>query len=139
MARTHLKPRLMFDRCVDFLVQKRFQVPRSGTLVELIRSGLHERKSELVALMDAHLTDDARALLDSLFTAPEDRNRYRLTLLKKTPQSTRPSKDREAVADLETLTQLHDRLEEILSVLGLGPYRRPLIRGQCAPIQCVPA
>ena len=27
MARTHLKPRLMFDRCVDFLVQKRFQVP----------------------------------------------------------------------------------------------------------------
>ncbi len=120
MAQTHLKPRLIFDRCVDFLVQQRFQIPRSGSLIELIRSGLHERKAELVALMEAHLTDDARALLDSLFTAPEDQNRYRLTLLRKIPQSTRPSKVGEAVADLETLTLLHGRLEEILSVLGLG-------------------
>lgn len=30
-ARIHLKPRLMFDCCVDFLVQRRFQVPRSGS------------------------------------------------------------------------------------------------------------
>ena len=121
MARTHLKPRLIFDRCVDFLVQQRFQIPKSGSLIELIRSGLHERKAELVALMDAHLADDARALLDSLFTTTEDQSRYRLTLLKNIPQSTRPSKVREAAADLQTLTLLHGQLEDILSVLGLGP------------------
>ena len=39
-ARTHLKPRLSFDRCVYFLIQRRVQVPRSGVLLELIRSGL---------------------------------------------------------------------------------------------------
>ena len=121
MARIHLKPRLIFDRCVDFLVKYRFQVSRSGVLIELIRSGRQTRREELVALMDANLTDDARGLLDSLFTAPEDQNRYRLTLLKKLPQSTRPSKVREAAADLETLKRLHDQLEDILSVLSLGP------------------
>ena len=73
MARTHLKPRLIFDRCVDFLIQRRVQVPRAGTLLELIRSGMQARKTELVALMDAHLTDEARGLLDDLFTAPDDR------------------------------------------------------------------
>ena len=56
LARIHLKPRQMFERCVDFLVQHRFQVPRSGVLVELIRSGLQTRKVGLIALMDVHPT-----------------------------------------------------------------------------------
>lgn len=120
MARTHLKPRLIFDRCVDFLIQRRLQVPKAGTLLELIRSGLQARKAELVALMDAHITDDARSLLDDLFTAPEEQNRYRLTLLKKLSQSTKPTRIREAIADFETLTALHGELETILSVLDLG-------------------
>jgi TnpA family transposase len=120
MARTHLKPRLIFDRCVDFLIQRRVQVPKSGTLLELIRSGLQARKAELVALMDAHLTDEARGLLDGLFTAPEDQNRYQLTLLKKLSQSTKPTRIKEGIADFETLSALHGQLEGILSVLELG-------------------
>ena len=120
MARTHLKPRLIFDRCVDFLIQRRVQVPRAGTLLELIRSGLQARKAELVALMDAHITDDARVLLDDLFTAPEEQNRYRLTLLKKLSQSTKPTRIKEAIADFETLAALYGELNSILSVLDLG-------------------
>ena len=120
MARAHLKPPLIFDRCVDFLVQRRVQVPKSGVLLEQIRSGLHARKAELVALMDAQLTDDARALLDDLFTTAENQNRYRLTLLKKLSQSTRPTRIKEAIADFETLAALHDRLHGVLAALELG-------------------
>ena len=120
MARTYLKPRLIFDRCVDYLIQRRVQVPRSGVLLELIRSGLRARKVELIALMDAHLTDDARALLDELFTTPDDQNRYRLTLLKKLSQSARPTKIKEAIADFETLADLHGQLSDPLSALDLG-------------------
>ena len=93
MARTHLKPRLIFDRCVDFLIQRRVQVPKSGTLLELIRAGLQTRKAELALLMDSQLTDTARNLLDDLFTAPDEQNRSRLTLLKKLSQSTRPTQN----------------------------------------------
>lgn len=55
MARMHLKPRLIFDRCVDFLIQKRVQIPSAYRLSDLIRVGLQDRKTELVALMDRHL------------------------------------------------------------------------------------
>ena len=120
MTQTYLKPRLIFDRCVDFLIQRRVQVPRSGVLLELIRSGLQARKTELIELIDAHLTDDARALLDDLFTTADDQNRYRLTLLKKLSQSARPTKIKEAIADHETLADLHDQLAGPLSALDLG-------------------
>lgn len=120
MARMHLKPRLIFDRCVDFLIQHRIQVPSVRNLADMIRDGLHARKNELVTLMDAHITDDARDLLDDLFTAPEEQNRYRLTLLKKLSQSTKPTRIKEGIADFETLAALYDRLEGILSILELG-------------------
>jgi TnpA family transposase len=120
MARMHLKPRLIFDRCVDFLIQNRVQVPSAYRLNDLIRAGLHDRKAELIALMDRHLSHDARVLLDDLFAAPDDQNRYRLTLLKKLSQSTSPSRIKEAVADFEVLSELHDRLTSVLAKLDLG-------------------
>jgi len=120
MARVHLKPKLIFERCVDFLILRRVQIPQSGTLLEMIRIGLQDRKTELIALMDRHLSEDARVLLDDLFAAPDDQNRYRLTLLKKLSQSTRPTKVKEAVADFEILSDLHDQLGSVLSKLNLG-------------------
>ena len=120
MARMHLKPRLIFDRCVDFLIQRRVQVPTARSLSDMIRDGLHGRKAELVTLMDAHITDDARDLLDDLFTASDDQNRYRLTLLKKLSQSTKPTRIKEGVADFKALAALYDQLESILSMLELG-------------------
>ena len=140
MARTHLKPRLMFDRCVDHLIQHRVQVPRSGVLLELIRSGLHARKAELIGLMDAQLTDDARTLIDDLFTTVEDQNRYRLTLLKKLSQSTRPTKIKEAIADFKTLATLHGQLLDVLTALDLGVagvryYAGSVLRSEMFQIQ----
>lgn len=120
MARTYLKPRLIFDRCVDFLIGRRVQVPGSGVLLELIRAGLQARKAELIVLMDTHLSNDARTLLDDLFTTADDQNRYRLTLLRKLSQSTKPTRIKEAVADYETLAELHDQLEGSLAALDLG-------------------
>lgn len=120
MARMHLKPRLIFDRCVDFLIQNRMQVPSAYRLNDLIRAGLHDRKAELITLMDGNLSHGARILLDDLFSAPDDQNRYRLTLLKKLSQSTSPSRIKEAVADFEILSDLHDRLAAVLARLELG-------------------
>ncbi len=140
MARTHLKPRLIFDRCVDFLIQHRVQIPRSGVLLELIRSGLQAHKADLIDLMETKLTADARNLLDSLFTTPEDQNRYRLTLLKKLSQSTKPTKIREAIADYETLNTLHNQLQGTLAALDLGVaglryYAGSVLRSEMFQIQ----
>ena len=52
--------------------------------------------------------------------ASDDQNRYRLTLLKKLSQSASPAKIKEAIADFETLADLHGQLSGTLSALDLG-------------------
>lgn len=120
MARNYLKPKSIFNRCVDFLIQKKIQVPIFWILNELIRSGLQGHQTTLATLMDAHLSDQARVLLDDLFTIPDEYNPYRLTLLKKLSQSTKPSKIKESIGDFETLSELYQQLDSILSILDLG-------------------
>ena len=120
MARTYLKPRLIFARCTDFLVQRRIQIPPSGVLIELIRSGLQARKAELTEMMNTCLNNEARGLMDTLFTAPDTGNRYRLTLLKKLSQSTKPTRIKEAIADFDMLSALYNQLESTLLALDLG-------------------
>ena len=121
MVRTYLKPRLLLDRCVDFLIQHRIQLPTLYSLTEMIRAGLQGRKEELMAVMKSHLTEHARHLLDDLFTAPGDQSPYRLTLLKKLSQSTKPARIKESLADFGVLAELHGALEDVMSILDLGP------------------
>ncbi|MEP1613512.1 MAG: DUF4158 domain-containing protein [Roseobacter sp.] len=89
MAGQYLKPRLIFERCTDLLVQQKYQLPKAGTLIELIRAGVHARKANLIGVMDIQLNDNARALLNGLFETADGSSRYRLTLLKRISQSIR--------------------------------------------------
>ncbi|MFT5115586.1 MAG: hypothetical protein ACI8P9_004937 [Parasphingorhabdus sp.] len=120
MVKTYLKPSLILNRCIDFLIQKRLQVPKSWVLTELIRSRMQSHKSSLVTSMNTHLTNETRHLLDDLFTTSGDQNRYRLTVLKKLSQSTKPSRVKESITDFDTLSILYRRLEAILATLELG-------------------
>ena len=120
MVKTYLKPKLIFDRCVDFLIQQHVQGPVSGVITEMIRSGLQSHKSNLVTLIDSHLDSQTRCLLDDLFTPSDNQNQYRMTLLKKLSQSTKPSRVKESIADFETLSELNGKLDSILSILDLG-------------------
>ena len=140
MAKTYLKPKLIVDRCVDFLIQQRVQVPVSGVITEMIRSGLQSHKSNLVALIDSHLDSQTRCLLDDLFATSDDQNQYRLTLLKKLSQSTKPSRVKESIADFETLSELNGKLNNILSTLDLGSagiryYAGSVIRSKIFQLQ----
>ena len=46
---------------------------------------------------------------------------YKLTLLKKLSQSTKPTKIRERVTDLTVLRELHTHLSAVLTALALPP------------------
>ena len=74
MTKIYLKPKLIFDRCVDFLVQKKIQVPIVWLITELIRSGLQAHKSNLIILMSRYLSNEARHMLDDLFTTTDAQN-----------------------------------------------------------------
>jgi TnpA family transposase len=120
MMRGHLKPRLIFGRCLDFLIQKRVALPTTRRLTEIIRSELNGKKRELSRIIETHLVPEQRQMLDALFVAQDDSNRYRLTLLKKISQSTKPGKVKETIADFYILSELYETIAPVLDNLDLG-------------------
>ncbi len=132
MAEAHLKPKLIFWRCLDLMVRERVQLPSEHRLTALIASALQQRRQQLALRIEDLMTVELRHRLDDLFVqaAPADdgaepgrTSRYRLTLLKRLSQSTKAGEIRQRTNDLLQLKQIHDGLVGILSALGLGRAR----------------
>jgi TnpA family transposase len=129
MVRSQLKPKLILWRCVDILVRAKIEVPNYFRLAQLILSAINGRNRELTATIERTLDADTRALLDALLiqetaadgTAPGRTSAYKLTLLKKLSQSTKPSKVKERTGDLNLIEGLYQRLQPVLAVLELNP------------------
>ena len=125
MVRLHLKPKLIFWRCVDILTREKIQIPRYYGIARLIIAALNGRKEELSETIRATLTTETKALLDDLFvqeSGSEDLSTntpYKLTRLKKLSQSSKPLKVRERVGDLVLLEDLYDRLQPVLAILKI--------------------
>ncbi len=129
MARSELKPKLIFWQCIELMIRKKLQIPNYSLLTGLILFVLNQRKRDLELLIKEVLTSETKSLLDDLFIQnPHEDNqstlsktaRYKLTLLKKLSQSTRPTKVKESVADFQLLEDLYQKLNQVLSVLNLG-------------------
>ena len=140
MASYYLKPRLIFDRCSDILIQKRIILPDSGSICKLIRQSLQSHKKTLMLRMNKKLTPDISVLLDSLFTQDHEGQSYRLTLLKKLSQSTKPTKVRECVKDFHVISELYKKLSDTLDILeldsvGIRYYAGSVMRSQIFQMQ----
>lgn len=135
MARAQQKPKLIFGRCIDLMIRDKVQMPSYHRLTELILSALNQRKHDLSTLIERRLMPDTRKLLDELFVqstqalvgnetedtapSPPKTASYRLTLLKKLSQSTRPTKVRMRVDDLAELAELYTQLSPVLTAMNL--------------------
>ena len=138
MVRSQLKPRLIFYRGVDILLEQKIALPSSDALSKLILDSLNNRRQELVTLIDQSLSAETGALLDQLFTKVVDENdepinRFRLTLLKRCSQSTRPGKIKESVNDLKLIRDLQEAVRPVLEKLelshdGISYYANSVIR-----------
>lgn len=129
MTYKHLKPGLIFWRCVDLLIQRRIVLPSYHQLSELILKILNNHKKALILLINQELTHKTRLVLDGLFAQEEaikdgvkspKHARYKLTLLKKPSHSTKPLKVKERAADLFYLHTLYGQIKEVLPLLNLG-------------------
>jgi hypothetical protein len=124
MSRSHPGPVQLFWRAADWLVAKRIEVPTSFRLTDAVSRAIQQHGRAIAKLSADAMTDEVRSLLDSMFLRDEadpSQSPFRLTLLRKLSQSTRPAKIRERLGDLEVLTELHAKVAPILSVMKLGP------------------
>jgi Domain of unknown function (DUF4158) len=91
LVRSQLKPKVIFWPCVDVLIREKVEVPSYTRLTKLILGAINRRNQELATIIERTLTQDVRALLDSLLTqepvegtsVPGKTSAYKLTLLKK--------------------------------------------------------
>jgi TnpA family transposase len=129
MATSHLKPKLIFSRCLDLLIREHVQLPSEHRLAGLIARALAQRKHQLVERIDQLIPVGLREALDELFVQdaseadepmPGVTSSYRLTLLKRLSQSTRVGDVKQRTVDLALMKNVHDQVFTLLPALGLG-------------------
>lgn len=125
-----MKPRFMFMSLVNFLKSQKMEVPTYHTFAEIITDALRDFEKVLIENIEQYLSVEEKQLLDDLLEFGEEYTdgdkqdskikRYKVTLLKKTHQSTKPSKIKSNIKDLQYIEGLFNELEPIISTLNLS-------------------
>jgi hypothetical protein len=128
MIRSHMRPKAIFGQLLTLLATRKTEIPSAFTLTALITHASRHHQRELTATMEAHLAPTQRVLLDALLDKQETLwqpephvQRYKLTLLKRFSQSTRPARLKANIEDLRGLRPLYHEVEAVVDALDLTP------------------
>ena len=140
LVRVQFRPKLVLLEIIEILTRKKIALPSYNVLADLIVSALNHQQHTLSIIIDDCLTEKQRVNLDDLLEKESGEGwRYRLTLLKKSFQSTRPSKIKGHLADLHTLQALYLDLQPVvqrlqLSAEGIRYYAYSVIKAQISQV-----
>ena len=128
MVRSQTRPKAIFSQVLDLLETRKTEIPGAFALTELITKESQHHRCELAETIDRYLSIRHRELLDALLDKqealwqPEPQvQRYKLTLLKRFSQSTRPSRIKANIEDLRVLRPLYEEVEAVVEALDLTP------------------
>jgi hypothetical protein len=124
MVRVQFRPKLVLLDVIELLTNKKIALPSYNILADLVVAAINSYQRELGKIIDARLTETQRDKLDSLLEKQtkagiDESRRYSLTFLKKPFQSTKPSKIKVNLTDLETLLAFYLDLKPIVNLLAL--------------------
>jgi len=125
LVRVQYRPKLVLLEIIQILTRQKIEIPSYNVLADLIVTAINRHRRTLSDIVAANLSEKQRITLDALLEKEPDNGtsegwRYRLTLLKRPYQSTRPLKIRANLADLGTLQSLHLDLKPVLQRLDLS-------------------
>ncbi len=125
LVRVQFRPKLVLLEIIQILTRKKIAIPSYNMLADLIISALNCHQHSLSKIIDDSLNENQRTNLDNLLgkepsSGTGEAWRYRITLLKKPYQSTRPSKIKANLADMNTLQALYLDLKPVVQRLGLS-------------------
>src|SRR5215472_5298518 len=129
LVRSQIKPKVIFWRCIDVLIREKIEVPGYFSLADQILSAIKTHNQTLAATIERTLDTATRMVLDDLLTqeplagdtVPGKTSAYKLTLMKELSQSSKPSKIKERVADLDLVKGLYHQLNRVLQAIALKP------------------
>ena len=127
MVRSQIRLKVIFLHALDALARRKTETPSAYRLTDLITGEMRRHKHTLTEVIHAQLPSALRELLEALLEKSEPSTaslpqvqRFKLTLLKKISQSTKPSKIKATLEDWQTLRMLHDDLAPVLDSLDLS-------------------
>lgn len=125
LVAVQVRPRMVLLEAIDVLTRKKIEIPTYNLLANLIVAAMDQRQQALSDVIESSLTPAQREKLDALLEkAPaegeEEGWRYRLTLLKKPFQSTKPAKIKANLIDQQSLQELYLDLQPVVERLGLS-------------------
>jgi len=142
LVRSQVRPKILFLHCLDVLARSKTEIPTARTLTDLIVGEITTHKRTLTVVIDEQVVPELRELLDTVLQKADvpdgpipQIQRFKLTLLKKISQSTRPSRIKETMEDWRTLLPLYDQLAPIITALdltheGLRYYANVVLKAQ---------
>lgn len=125
-----IKPRLMFLTLVEFIRSKKIEIPRYYAISEIVTQALKDFEKNLISELKINLSAEDQKMLNELLKEDSEYingkkrgvkvKRYRLTLLKKSNQSSKPSRIKENISDLKSLNALFQKLKPVIERLSLS-------------------
>ena len=112
MLRVQFRPKIILLDTIQLLTRKEISLPSYNVLAALIVEAINEHQHGLNKIIENSLNKVQQDMLDDLLekatgSGSDDKWRYQITLLKKASQSTRPSKIKANLADLQNLMALY--------------------------------
>ncbi|BBP02283.1 Tn3 family transposase [Sulfuriferula nivalis] len=125
LVHVQFRPKLVLLETIQILIRKKIEIPSYNVLADLIVTAINWHRRMLSDIVATNISEEQRASLDALLEKETDNGtiegwRYRITLLKRPFQSTRPLKIRANLADLGTLQSLYLDLKPAVQCLDLS-------------------
>jgi TnpA family transposase len=126
MVRSQVRAKGILMQLVDLLARRKTEIPTAYQLTDLIVREILAHKRTLAKVIEEKMTPQLHELLDALLEKKEAQvpevpqvKRFKLTLLKKISQSTRPLKIKETLSDWQTVKSLYHQLADVIAELDL--------------------
>ena len=125
MLRVQFRPKIILLDIIQVITRKEISLPSYNVLATLIVEAINEHQHGLNEIIKTGLNKAQQDMLDALLekvtgSGSDDKWRYQITLLKKASQSTRPSKIKANLADLQNLMALYLEFKPVVNQLGLS-------------------
>jgi hypothetical protein len=119
LVRTSLKPKEIFDALLDYLDEKRIEIPRYYVFAEVITKSLNLFEDNLINIIDRALTISQKEILDHFMYLPADSNQplsaknpYLMTQLKTVEQSVAPGSIKQSLEDFYQIKSPHEQFSD---------------------------
>lgn len=120
LASNHVKPKIIYNDCIELLLNQKIEIPRYFSISEIIRSALGDYKRNILSLLSQVLTDNQKSLLDGLLTYSDKKEIYKLTKIKSLNYSTKPKAIRKNIDEFNRVKEIYNQHFSLIKDLPLN-------------------